>query len=109
MLPVGHVPHFAEKLFVILDDRTDVWRRESDRRLVWQISKQRSFTSYTAPAPSLERYGALFGAIYDYVFKYDVHHNVPLPDVPAAGMQRWLQDGGVNEFASLSGPGLFTA
>ena len=100
MLPVAHRPDLAERLFIILDDRKDVWKRDSDAKLVWQISQQKSFTSYSAPAPSLERYGALFGAIHDFVYKCDVHHRTPLPDIPAAGMQHWLRHGGQNLFAS---------
>ena len=87
MLPVSHLPDLAERLFIILDDRTDVWKREADKKLVWQISQHKSFTSYSAPAPSLERYGALFDAIHDFVHNYDVHHRNPLPNVPATGMQ----------------------
>jgi hypothetical protein len=99
MLPVAHLPDLAERLFIILDDRRDVWKREGDKKLVWQISQQKSFTSYSAPAPSLERYGALFGAIHDFIYNYDVHHRNPLPDIPAAGMQHWLRHGGQNLFA----------
>ncbi len=98
MLPVAHRPDLAERLFIILDDRTDVWKREADKKLVWQISQQESFTSYSAPAPSLERYGALFGAIHDFVYKFDIHHTNPLPDIPAAGMQHWLRHGGQRLF-----------
>lgn len=101
MLPVGFIPSLAERLFVILDDRTDVWRREHDKKLVWQIKPQASFTSHSHSAPSLDRYAALFSAIHDHVFKYDPQHKLPLPDVPKAGMERWLQKGGVNSFASL--------
>ena len=71
MLLAAHLPDLAERLFIILHDRTDVWKREADKKLVWQISQQKSlftFTSYGAPAPSLERYGALFGAIHDFVY-----------------------------------------
>ena len=68
MLLAAHLPDLAERLFIILHDRTGVWKREADKKLVWQISQQKSFTSYGAPAPSLERYGALFGAINDFVY-----------------------------------------
>lgn len=104
ILPVAHLPELAERMFIILDDRNDVWRRDSDRKLVWQISQQHSFTSYSAPAPSLERYGALFSAIHDFVYNHDRRHRVPLPDIPDAGMQHWLQHGGHNAFASLLNP-----
>ncbi|KAL0023633.1 hypothetical protein WJX77_009234 [Trebouxia sp. C0004] len=99
MLPVVHLPDLAERLFIILDDRKDVRKREGDKKLVWQISQQKSFTSYSAPAPSLERYGALSGATHCFVYNNDVHHKTPLPDIPMAGMQHWLRHGGQKLFA----------
>ena len=101
VLAAGFLPELAQKLCIILDDRTDVWTRESDKKLVWQIQAQATFTSYSSPAPSLDRYAALFSAIHDYVFRYDQQHRVPLPDVMKVGMERWVARGGTNFFASL--------
>ena len=45
LLKMGYVPEYAAKIVVILDDRPEVWKVSSDRKLVHPISPQQLVTS----------------------------------------------------------------
>ena len=50
LLKIGYVPEYAAKIVVILDDRPDVWKVSSDRKLVHPILPQELITSDGKPS-----------------------------------------------------------
>ena len=86
LLKLAHVPEYAAKITVVLDDRRDVWKLSSDRQLVFPIFPQQLLTSDGKPSTeqALTKFASLACELSSMAFaqeQIDLDLMKPLADV----------------------------
>ena len=85
LLKVAYVPELAERLVIILDDRSEVWQSDSDQRLVrmYPVRQQLYVTSDRSNSPWLQRFISLALRMHELAFSQG-YPTRTLPDIYAS-------------------------